>query len=1848
MIKSYSTGGGEPVKDQSTPTPTPSPTPTPTPVVTSKPKPSLAPAEPSIWGRLGQLAKDTAGVVAAGPRFAWDVMQSFGNDDEAYNGVRNTFTTAGADFLGRLVKPLGDVAELPVVKPALEKLDMVNREYVREPLTTVALMGAQASWSDLVSGSAWAQSYQQAQNVSFGQALVGNIAAAIPGQQGVEKEVDWNDPKSVENYFNHGSQKFWSGVGDFAIQIGGDVSIAGGKLAKAARGSEMVTGGLSGVKRAEKVATAIQDVSVAEDGLQVNRFSKAIEDFKNNDWLYAYNHPMLKNSPARATLAHALGDATTDKDVGMVIRAGLGDPNALAEIRAVGRADLANPIGKSLGEVDAAGQFALKGETLANGSPKFAWEDDAIHAEIGSEKAALEANNDVFNKLWALEEVAATPGGMLTRTIGSSPFQSVEKFVAEGRSAKYYDLKSTSLSRTAIFQPTPFHRMYQVVSWPAGERPAGIVDLNDAESSREISAIVQRGMKVANLNDGHARELMDSYLGASTPEMRAEAVYQMERQVFQQLSLKHGLSVEEADEIYSIYTRGRATALTSLKERGYAVDLDGTVFKAPLYESQTANSLPVMDFDLANSVLRRHNLLKSDDVTKRVMGRVIDGSIKTVTVLDAMQSMFKVGALLRLGYTTRNSLEAQLRIAADLGALTSMRHMPAGLAHLVYNTGTAARRTVDKLNPLSKTMSYGGYKVQLDAIGQQIESIQKKIGLIDDQLRYDQPKGGGTRYGARKPVVVDANSGASTVDEFVEPEFKSKEFTAEEIESIDRGYVPERFQDEQFDKELRQEKERLAEEFIKSEFENKPYLREMEADLISFFGLSQPQINMLRRHGVVPLKRVLDALKRGSVKNGQAGDPNYSSEFIAAMIEHGDVEALNVGELGSYVVPQTNTYREAGEYEGMAYSIGKAKGKFVPVDWHPSGVKAEEYASDASEQFINYWHDAKSDELAQQIVDEQMKHYSEVEKLRKAHEAKVNKLTGVYPKPATKVVWVDGVRQVDGVDLPADAFDDPGYLADRDLFQKLLEEKQAMYDKTNEAMARLEQGKRRMSSGTYEFTGLDGTKYTLDEAYGGPLGDMHWNNASSENSYLSFVDTQGKFLSGKMVNTGFGAIEPSAPHYWTEWSATLNRQFGNSLVSRKLANGENPYEVIAWLRNTAEGRALRSRLDLDVEDSKEYVLTAKNMLDNYLPNAGLQAKLAAREEITPQMLRDNFTDPSTLPTIHGHVIQENLNLLGVKTTKNFVRNAFKLLGSMPEDAWARHPVYDKLYRQSLEQRINDFTALNGRPVSTLADDMVSTSEMQLAMKAAHQDAMRGTKQLLFTIDRKTNLASFMKLVSPFFSAFENSVKTWARLAYENPELINRANLAFTAPNRAGNAYDANGNPVAPEDATMDDYIRIEVPEALKRLPIIGKGLSSLDQMSVQKRSLDVIFQGSTELPVGPYVTIPVSEIVKNQPSYEESLRWAIPFGPSRSAVDAMLPSWVKRLKTREGGQNDPQYANTFALIWQTEQHKRREQGLKPLSDKEVKSLTDAYYNMRTVANLVLPFAPTFNSPYKYYIDQYRQFQEKHKQDAPTKFWEAYGDDFFDFTMSLSKNNTGIGASVDDVTNAKKYSDLVSEVSNVDPKLIGLITSTGRGSYEFSQAAYMWQQENTVSPGSDVTFRGRQSPQESIKDTKINLGWIKYRSAVSKLDTMLSDAGFTSYQQSGAEAYKMVKNNYITQLGKENNDWYDDYNSTDRNKYQNVVKTFNLVLNDKKFMADHGDDSTWKSIKLFLDGRDQIAQLLSGQEVKNIDSPSNLAIRLVYDNYITGLKKDDIGFADIYDRYFANDPVYDKVYTKVGK
>jgi len=54
------------------------------------------------------------------------------------------------------------------------------------------------------------------------------------------------------------------------------------------------------------------------------------------------------------------------------------------------------------------------------------------------------------------------------------------------------------------------------------------------------------------------------------------------------------------------------------------------------------------------------------------------------------------------------------------------------------------------------------------------------------------------------------------------------------------------------------------------------------------------------------------------------------------------------------------------------------------------------------------------------------------------------------------------------------------------------------------------------------------------------------------------------------------------------------------------------------------------------------------------------------------------------------------------------------------------------------------------------------------MAQSHKIAIREMKNVLFNIERRTNLSSAFKYISPFFSAQENAYKTWLKLAAAEP------------------------------------------------------------------------------------------------------------------------------------------------------------------------------------------------------------------------------------------------------------------------------------------------------------------------------------------------------------------------------------------------------------------------------------------------------------------------------------------------
>ena len=1541
----------------------------------------------SVWNRIGDVAstvakgafsfgKEVVGAQKATAQIGWDIGTASWNNPYDYNNfiqaVKNSVNKNAPNYVKPFASAGGAVMKVPGVQPVVERINYINQEYIREPLTTVSLVSG-----DLYSGridsagifdpNEWRKAYTGAQDISFGQAVVNAYRVAY------DPKFNIYDPRERNQAFNKSAWgKGLSGSIDVVAQIFGDVTIVGGKAIKVLKAGELASGYL---KSADVVAKAAEDVSKAQYG-ETNRFTKVLEDFTKNDSVYAINHPMVKSSDQPALLAHLLGESKDKDTTALILRSAMSDPAAMDELK-LARADMHDALSAARADLSSVDQYKLFAAPDGTGMLPFLNDSPAVIEDAMANYAALAKADENFAKMMGLGEA----GGSLTRTTGKLT-QGVEDFIAHARSMRFYDKKVGS-ANIEVFQPTPFHRLYQKISWAENERPAGIVDFNDADSYKEIVATLERLRPTAGipgirsslkrigvLTDEEANALLDSYMKAATPEARHTAVLNIESTGLRKLAEKYGIDTETADQLYNNYQGARTSALRSIKDRGFMVDTDESMLKVPQFESQTADHLPVMDFDLMN------RLLKDNASILKIQGRVVN---PVLNFADIFQDAFKAGALLRLGYTIRNGIDSQLRIASAVGAMTTLSHLGPGLKNIVNNTVRVPARMIDTYLPVHDGMT--------------IKNVQQSATIVIRELK----------------------------------DLKTK---------------------------------------------------------------------------------IADLEARVSLR---------PDDLSAA------------GEL--------NTLKLIQEEKQAVYA-----------------------------------------------------HYTDI----------INKVGTVTPK-------------------------------------------------------------KRIAQGTYEVTTSDGQTYKLYDAFGGPLGDMFRKIASSGNTFQRMVESNSDMFARKLQSKGYGVVRPTDPGYFEQWAQTLRQQFGNSAVIKKLAAGETVEDITRWLVASPEGRDLRRRLAIPSREAAEHVTKINGFFDNYLPkSSGLRGNL---RDITANDLRAAFNDPTTLPTIHGHILEEALYNTSKKNIRPLINQAFHLLGTLPEDTWARNPLYVQLYRQEARRRI-EITA-------GLKEGVLTPAEQEAIMTASHKMAVRQMKGILFNIERRTNLASAMKFISPFFSAQENAYKTWLKLAAANPAIVNRAYNVWQAPNRSSLVTDQDGNIVPEGQTSGSDVIWISLPKAFRSI----SGLNSLTEMGIPKQSLDIIFQGGMDVlynkgnpnvfsdifPVGPYVAVPIGELVKKKPSLEDSFKWALPYGAPKTAISGFLPAWVNKADIATSELDDAQFAKSYDLIFATEQTRAKRNGRPPVSPDKIMKMTQDYWKLRIAANLILPFAPRFDSPYAFYINKSREYKRKFGMQADAKFFDDFPD-FFAFTASTSKNPAKVDYTVAAVQNLGKYKDLVTTLAGIEPKLIGTLVNDKDG-YKFSQAAYQWLYDNNIAPNSKEKFLSAQDPIVAQKANEAEKGWIQYGKFRDLIDAELAGRGLTSTQQKGAEDLAAIKAVVIEKLARQTDAkgnliidpktgqyvqtaWYDDYLDSDGSKTNRVVLGLGAVLKHfEKTNDPKGKTTMWKSVGVYFDLRQAIAVELQKRPAKSIDAKSNTDLRIIYDGFVSKLKKDDpIGFGSLYERFLTQDLIVDKYLT----
>lgn len=1585
----------------------------------------------NFFERLGTLAKDLGGAAIAPAKFVWDVGTAPWNDDEQFNGFSNTLKTSGKNLISSYVKPFTSAVDLAM--PVFQKIDEINQQVIRRPLTAglLTLQGAEGGWG---------RAYEEAnKNVSFGQA-----AASLIGAPFIDDSFNIYDQQQRDEMFKKNMLgKLASGTIDLGINLVGDVTIVGGKAAKAARASQYITDTIKSGDDIERIGKEIYQAIGAVDGAATpNKYNDFAKLMVGADESAARNHPLVKNSAHPELLASAFAVAKDEKTALDVLLVSLADEKAIARLDQK-YSDLVQDF------KTAQGKTQLMDDYLAN-PDSFVLSDDLD--EFGNLSPDALKNNERWNALYdkqqkilddtrknfpqmeailGISRQAQDEGWLLSRTVGSmQTARGFDKTLMKMRTDASLLAKTAeqNIPKRAVryFTRNPYAHLIQAVHFATGEKPAGIFNFEDVESSREMIAQADNVLKLADgfrvgkfakpvvidektgakvgvsaengvykfvdqdgvyrevegLTSDNARKFVNEYISAASAPERMKVASRFESTAIEAIAAKHGISPDHAKAIYSEVIRNRKSLLKAMNSRGFAIDRDGGILMAPIYESQTANYMPMMDFELFDRVLSQKNMPK-------ILTDVIRSGEETMTLANTLNDVFKAGALLRLGYTIRNTVEAQLRIASVLGSIGSLRFLGEGTKNFMTNT-------------------------------------YKRSGRFIDDVRG------------------------------------------------------------------------------------------------------------------VPNKRAIEFVRRSRI----------------------------------------NSEKEIPKLQERLASL--------------------------------------SDNIPEEA--------------------------------AAKEVILKQIAQHEAV-LAANA-----------------PSREAL------VLSKIGQGKVNLVS---KYTLMDGTEtYVFDDAFSGPLAGLREQLVSAESSRIRLINETAEIIGEKMKPVGFGPIDPTKPEYYSEWADTLNKVFRNSQIARRFAAGETYEDVAKWMKSV-DGRPVRKMLGLNLNEVDGHLEIAYQMFNDHVPDEVLAKQILTDELFTAAGVKSAMEKASikNLVPIQGNIIREVYAAESQNTARRLINGAFRFIGTLPEDKLARQPFYIMSYRNALQRTLDKVEYVRFRNAKGGVVERLSEEQLFKIQQAAHREALKEMKKTLFNIERRTNMASAMHLIMPFFSAYENSLKMWSRVAYNKPQIAMRGYYAFTAPNRMGIATDENGNPVPVEKASMDDTIWLSVPSAFTKIPVIGKGLEpfvtregmrvrpdgteekvTVGGFGVAKRSLDVVFGGGLELPIGPYVALPVSQIVKSKPELEDTFKWALPFGPQDP--NSILPTWLRRQVQRAQGEDNSTYANFFSMIWQTEMQKYRD-GLRPEpKPAEIEKMTQAYFNMHSIANLIMPFAPKFDTPYKFYIDRYREMQQEgfvrlRKEDGTyetvspqDRFYREFGEDFFGFTSSLSSNTTGSKASVSSVQRAEKYSGLIASLVEDDPKLIGVITDDGK-TYEFSKAAYVWQQENAVAPGSKTRFREKGDPIEADRRNRAQLGWIKFNKEKTELDMELAARGLTSYESRYAQDLKARKDQMIRSIESEYPEWYDDYLDTDGSKTRRVIRGLTKVVTNDTFMRDNRNNTTWKSVAVYLATRQQVQELLQYRESKSLDAKSNVDLRMMWDDAVHRLTRGDIGFEDLYNRFLTQDKVWDKVEAYKG-
>lgn len=780
----------------------------------------------------------------------------------------------------------------------------------------------------------------------------------------------------------------------------------------------------------------------------------------------------------------------------------------------------------------------------------------------------------------------------------------------------------------------------------------------------------------------------------------------------------------------------------------------------------------------------------------------------------------------------------------------------------------------------------------------------------------------------------------------------------------------------------------------------------------------------------------------------------------------------------------------------------------------------------------------------------------------------------------------------------------------------------------------------------------------FSKAITGPDGRVLQNAFMSDNpftpvslSLLSADTTQQSMLSLSMDMSqnlfkairqqNYVSVTPDMPKYFDGLSVTVDnirksfigqrllKGMDEETIARELLSDADGREVLEFMR---ESRGMGSKIDSDM--ALEAVELVRDRFLQIVPSPEIRAYVRNGGDISPDALKalakpqadGKFGEP--LAAIVGNVAEE----IGTKSVMDTWRAAtswtMKWLGTFTEDTFVRQPFYGTRYNQVLLGLYNDLKAQVG--------DTVSLAELNDLYVLAHKQALKDTKDWLYTIERRTNLGTYGEMAIPFVSAFQNSTTTVGRLVWNDPTTAAIAVDMWRAPAAAG-FEDEEGNIVIPLPKDM-------IPDGLEK----ALGLENMTDWKINKSSLNVVMPesgfGFVPRP-GPLVGVAASELMKSgfgltveSPEVMRAMFgkegadqvWNVfknyMFGegqgvaPDAGSLSMLTPPIAAKVIQMIQGEDNATYGYYYNLIQRTEWLNYLGGKRDEMPDPgELQRSTLGLYMTRLLGNLFAITPPQYATTVDPLINQIRKIKQQNPQDADRIIYQTYGPlltmlgDF-----SNSKNMAGMMPTADAVEIARKHSGLINQVSPGlermgDLSVLSMLTMNGKASSLYDDSAYGWQFANAI-PGVSVNFRERQTPEQSWAQSRINIGWTEYLSMDDSIRARLEERGLSSLRQAPdlkAERDAKLAEMAANPLYKE---WWQDYREFGSSRTLSAVSVMEAALANPDFMKEYGQTDVWVSAREYLHHRNEVMRMLKEPgRSGSIDSAENADIRQYWDD-----------------------------------